>query len=92
MGNDPSAVAAGDLNGDGIIDLAVANANSSDVSVLLGYGDGTFAVERRFAGRAFSIALVIGDFNEDGIVDLAVANGSSDDVSILLGLSHPNRN
>ena len=33
---------AGDFNGDGRTDLAVANYGSNDVSVLLGNGDGTF--------------------------------------------------
>jgi hypothetical protein len=34
-GDDPAAVAAADFNGDGLADLAVANAGSDDVSVLL---------------------------------------------------------
>ena len=38
----PSSVAIGDLNGDDNPDLAVANAGSDNVSVLLGNGDGTF--------------------------------------------------
>jgi hypothetical protein len=33
---------AGDFNGDGRTDLAVASVYSNDVSVLLGNGDGTF--------------------------------------------------
>lgn len=37
----------GDFNGDGILDLAVANSFSTSVSVLLGFGDGTFAAESR---------------------------------------------
>ena len=32
----------GDFNGDGKLDLAVANYGSNTVSVLLGNGDGTF--------------------------------------------------
>ncbi|MGH3134396.1 MAG: FG-GAP repeat domain-containing protein, partial [Gaiellaceae bacterium] len=42
-GFSPHSVAIGDLDGDGALDLATANANSQDVSVLLGNGDGTFA-------------------------------------------------
>ena len=41
-GTSPSAIVAGDFNGDGRTDLAVANSGSNDVSVLLGNGDGTF--------------------------------------------------
>ena len=45
---------AGDFNGDGRTDLAVANDGSNDVSVLLGNGDGTFQtqVDRRGGVRA----------------------------------------
>src|SRR5262249_59362016 len=38
----PRAVAVEDVDGDGKLDLVVANSFSFDVSVLLGNGDGTF--------------------------------------------------
>ena len=41
-GLNPQAVAVGDFNGDGKPDLAVVNAASNTVSILLGNGDGTF--------------------------------------------------
>jgi len=41
-GSNPYSVAVGDFNGDGVQDLAVANINSANVSVLRGNGDGTF--------------------------------------------------
>jgi len=42
VGASPAAVTAADFNGDGVNDLAVANAGSASVSILLGNGDGTF--------------------------------------------------
>ena len=39
---------AGDFNGDGRTDLAVANRGSNEVSVLLGNGDGTFQNQVRY--------------------------------------------
>src|SRR6266478_4549635 len=47
-GATPRAVTVGDLNGDGKLDLAVTNASSGTVSVLLGNGDGTFLYRQDF--------------------------------------------
>src|SRR5215471_12831102 len=47
-GTAPFSVAVGDFNGDGVQDLAVANFNSNNVSVLLGNGDGTFQAAVNF--------------------------------------------
>ena len=35
--SNPAAITVGDLDGDGVLDLAVANNESNNVSVLLGY-------------------------------------------------------
>jgi hypothetical protein len=88
-----SSIVAGDFNGDGHFDLAVAGAdthNTGDVSVLLGHGDGTFKPgETYILGVEGYIGdypgLVAGDFNGDGRTDLATANPGSNDVSVLLG-------
>ena len=75
----------GDFNGDGRTDLAVANSDDNDVSILLGNGDGTFQNQVTYAVGSDPVALVTGDFNGDGRTDLAVANSDDNDVSILLG-------
>ena len=74
----------GDFNGDGKSDLVVANQYSSNVSILLGNGDGTFAAAVNYAA-ADPLSVAVGDFNGDGKSDLAVANSGSNTVSILLG-------
>jgi hypothetical protein len=89
VGDTPYSVAAADLNGDGILDLATADFSDNDVSVLLGRGDGTFAPAQHFAVGSGPLSVIAGDFNGDGVPDLAVANfhsgSNSGDVSVLLG-------
>ena len=47
-GRVPVSVAVGDFNGDHSLDLAVANARSDNVSILLGSGTGSFAAATNF--------------------------------------------
>lgn len=85
VGIQPLPIVVGDLNGDGLLDLMIANENDNDVSVMLGNPDGTFQPQRTFAVGQTPESIAVGDFNNDGILDLAVANTLSNTVSILLG-------
>ncbi len=76
---------AGDFNGDGLLDVATANVYTSDVSVLLGLGDGTFQAAQNYPTGFFPFAVVAADFDSDGVLDLATANQLADSVSVLLG-------
>ena len=91
-GDTPVALAAGDFNSDGIVDLAVANANSDSygsnaVTVLLGSGSGAFTSTPLppFPGPIQVDDVAAGDFNQDGNLDIAVANTSYNEVSIYFG-------
>src|SRR6266511_2449891 len=77
----PNSVAIADFNGDGKLDLAVANTDTDNVSVLLGNGNGTFSSAQNFAAGDGPQSVAIGDFNGDGKRDLAVANGFSNNLS-----------
>jgi len=84
----PWAVAHGDWNQDGILDLAVANFSSSAVSTLVGngtsgIGTGTFSAGPFFIVSALQSDIVARDLNDDGRSDLAVSCGSV--IGILLG-------
>ncbi len=84
----PSSVAAGDFNGDGKLDLAVANATSSSISIMLGTGNGNFtpAITPFFpAGGTQTVFITTGDFNGNGLLDLAVVNQTSSNVAVFLG-------
>jgi len=82
-------VAISDLNGDGNPDLAIANGSSSNISILLGDGTGSFAAAQNFPVGTSPASVAISDLNGDGNPDLAIANGGSftnpGAVSILLG-------
>ena len=85
VGTNPNSVAVADFNGDGKLDLAVANNGSNTVSILLGNGDGTFQPTVNFSAGPAPNWVSIADFNGDGKLDLAVADSNSNTVSILLG-------
>jgi hypothetical protein len=85
------SVAVADFNGDGKLDIAVANLYGGAITMLLGNGDGSFqpgADSDAGLGPGF---LAVGDFNNDGKPDLAVIGGSgcfppsSSPVSVVLG-------
>jgi hypothetical protein len=84
VGQASVAVAVGDFTGNGILDLAVANAASNTVSVLLGNSNGTFAPAVHYLVGSGPSGVAAGDFTGDGSLDLAVSNSASGNVSVLL--------
>ncbi|MHB8420205.1 MAG: FG-GAP repeat domain-containing protein [Myxococcales bacterium] len=81
---EPSALALGDFNGDGVPDLAVAHPGLSAVGILLGTGDAAFGPEVLLAVGPGPSAVALADFDGDGRLDLAVANGGGATVDVLL--------
>jgi FG-GAP-like repeat/Putative Ig domain len=75
-----SAVQAADFNGDGYLDLALADGIYGVAPVALGYGDGAFNTAGDLVnstGEGFPNGVGVGDFNGDGRLDAAIANGGS---------------
>src|SRR5205085_6042782 len=72
-GAQPNKVRAGDFNGDGKPDLAIADAGG-EVLIMLNNGDGTFANPTRIFGVSSPRAIAIGDFNGDGKKDIVAGS------------------
>ena len=82
----PTAVAAGDFNGDGIPDWVVSNGGSNNLWIYLGRGDGTFsqATVIPLAGQS-PLAVAVADLRGIGKLDILVAEADSVSVGVLLG-------
>jgi hypothetical protein len=78
QGSAPTGLALADFNLDGGLDAAVPNNFSSDVSVLLGDGEGGFGRPRVFAADEQTLGVAVGSFNDDPFIDVAaVSRGST---------------
>lgn len=80
----PFANAVGDFNGDKILDVAVVNYSSNNVSVLLGKGDGTFAAAVNYTVGTEPSAITVADLNGDGAPDIAVADEIGKTIAVLI--------
>jgi Big-like domain-containing protein/VCBS repeat protein len=85
VGHNARQIATADFNVDGIPDLVVTNSGDATVSVLLGFGDGTFSTGATVAVGPDVSDVVVADFNGDGFPDIAVANQGSNTMTVLLG-------
>jgi len=85
VGDNPVAIATGDFNGDGNLDVAVANQSVDTVSILFGNGAGTFTAGPTLSTGGNPTAIATGDFNGDGHLDLVVANADDSTLTIFLG-------
>ena len=82
----PRDIAVADYNGDGHSDLAVSTSGRSEISIVLGHGDGSFAADQtHYDPRAFEYSpLITGDFNRDGRPDLAIGRIGAGDVLLMV--------
>ena len=92
----PLQVGLGDFNGDGLMDVAVANpcgtdptcASNGGIGILLGNGDGTFQPVTIYpATGKGTVRLGVGDLNGDRIPDVVAMNNQTSDITVLFGNS-----
>ena len=83
-GRASGALAIGDINGDRVPDVAVANGVSNNVTVLLGDGKGALAADATLSVGREPYAIAVGDLNGDGKADIVTANSGDNDITVLL--------
>ncbi|WP_324680477.1 FG-GAP-like repeat-containing protein [Hymenobacter sp. GOD-10R] len=83
VGNNPVAIATGDVDGDGDLDLAVASGYSI-VNVRLNNGSGTYSGGQEVSVGLIPRDLTLGDIDNDGDLDLLVDDDQNSKISVRL--------
>jgi hypothetical protein len=83
VGSRPESVIAVDLNGDGKVDLACANALDNSISVFTNSGRGGFVLASTLNIGAYPYSLTAADLNGDSKLDLISANMGDGTISVL---------
>ena len=82
------SIVAKDFDGDGKLDLALANSRTRTLDILLGFGSGNFGAPFSFKIGAVStsqpVSVAIGDVDGDGRLDRAVAAPGIGPISVLV--------
>src|SRR6266436_3421891 len=89
VGQNPVAIASGDLDGHASADLAVVNKTDNSVTVLLNNGDATFVAgpNSPVSTATNPTGIAIADFNQDGHADFAVTGGDTNTFRVFFGVA-----
>lgn len=96
VGSKPFALTTEDLDGDGNLDLIVANSGDNRITIHMGRGDGTFSNDipdgdlfdrQQGVYRSGDVPrwVTVADLNNDQKFDLVTADEESSNVSVILG-------
>jgi hypothetical protein len=88
-GKNPNDIAVADMNGDGNLDLVIANTGTPFITILLGDGKGGFrpSPHSPFFTQSYPHVhgIALGDFNGDGKLDIVTDSWGHDQILMLLG-------
>ena len=73
----PQYTAVADFNGDGLLDLAIANSGTDTFNVYLNNGTGGFTLAHTYSTPVPNVIIKAADLNQDGKIDLAIASGNT---------------
>ena len=90
VGNRASPSEPADFDGDGAVDICVANINDNTISILLGAGDGSFGVQQVIPVGSAPRGIAVLDVDGDGDVDVVNTNSGSPGPNLTLMLNDGN--
>ena len=87
LGSNAQSIVVADFNQDNHVDVVVANHDTNDISILIGYGNGSFTRPTRYSTGIDSgpLSMTTGDFTNTNQSDIAVVNSVTNKVFILIG-------
>jgi hypothetical protein len=82
----PSSLDVGDFNNDILLDIIIADYATSDIVILLGYGNGTFGelLNYPLVNGSLPFSVLVGNLNNDKKLDYSVANYGTDNLEVFL--------
>lgn len=85
LSQEPSHMAVGDFNRDGLDDVAVVSPESNEINILLGNRDGSFTPGTVANFGTFPGYIAAGRLNPDNFIDLAIADERDRGVYLMYG-------
>jgi hypothetical protein len=84
-GNFPNIAAIGDVNGDGVADVAVSNPDGDNITIFKMSREGSVASRTTVSVRGHPKGLAIRDVSGDGKAEIVITKNANDSVTVIMG-------